>query len=166
MKKALVTGNTGQDGSYLTELLLAKDYEVHGLIRRSSTFNTDRIDHIYADPHDPRSSLFLHYGDVNDGRSTDETLSILRRYPHLKWVSEPDRGQSHAINKGFQMAKGEIVAWLNSDDTYLPGAVSEAVKVLDRSKGRYWSWACAPSSMRREIQRGCSIPAPNETGGS
>jgi GDPmannose 4,6-dehydratase len=65
-KKALVTGITGQDGSYLAELLLSKGYEVHGLIRRSSTFNTDRIDHIYTDPHDPKSKLFLHYGDLND----------------------------------------------------------------------------------------------------
>lgn len=65
-KRALITGVTGQDGSYLAELLLSKDYEVHGLIRRSSTFNTDRIDHIYTDPHDPKSKLFLHYGDLND----------------------------------------------------------------------------------------------------
>jgi len=67
MKKALITGITGQDGSYLAEILLNKGYEVHGLIRRSSTFNTDRIDHIYADPHDPKNRLFLHYGDLNDG---------------------------------------------------------------------------------------------------
>jgi len=65
-KKALITGITGQDGSYLAEFLLDKGYEVHGLIRRSSTFNTDRIDHIYKDPHDPNSKLFLHYGDLND----------------------------------------------------------------------------------------------------
>ncbi len=64
MKKALVTGITGQDGSYLAELLLAKGYEVHGIIRRASIFNTDRIDHIYADPHDPGARLFLHYGDL------------------------------------------------------------------------------------------------------
>jgi len=67
MKKALITGITGQDGSYLAEFLLNKGYEVHGLIRRSSTFNTERIDHIYTDPHDPKSKLFLHYGDLNDG---------------------------------------------------------------------------------------------------
>jgi len=66
-KKALITGITGQDGSYLAELLLEKGYEVHGLIRRSSTFNTERIDHIYTDPHDLKSKLFLHYGDLNDG---------------------------------------------------------------------------------------------------
>jgi len=64
---ALITGVTGQDGSYLAELLLSKGYEVHGLIRRSSTFNTSRIDHIYQDPHDPNPKLFLHYGDLIDG---------------------------------------------------------------------------------------------------
>ncbi|MCL0040935.1 GDP-mannose 4,6-dehydratase [Thermodesulfovibrionales bacterium] len=66
MKKALITGITGQDGSYLAELLLSKGYEVHGLIRRASTFNTDRIDHIYQDPHDPNARLFLHYGDLSN----------------------------------------------------------------------------------------------------
>ncbi len=67
MKRALITGITGQDGSYLVEFLLAKGYEVHGIIRRSSTFNTDRIDHLYQDPHEPGVRLFLHYGDLTDG---------------------------------------------------------------------------------------------------
>jgi GDPmannose 4,6-dehydratase len=66
-KVALITGVTGQDGSYLAELLLSKGYEVHGLIRRSSTFNTSRIDHIYQDPHEADPKLFLHYGDLIDG---------------------------------------------------------------------------------------------------
>ena len=65
--KALITGITGQDGSYLAELLLAKGYEVHGLIRRASTFNTQRLEHLYVDPHDPKAKLFLHYGDLTDG---------------------------------------------------------------------------------------------------
>jgi GDPmannose 4,6-dehydratase len=67
MKKALITGITGQDGSYLTELLLSKGYEVHGVIRRASSFNTDRIDHLYQDPHEVDRRLVLHYGDVADG---------------------------------------------------------------------------------------------------
>lgn len=67
MKKALITGITGQDGSYLAELLLDKGYEVHGIIRRSSTFNTERIDHLYNDPHVHGTKLFLHYGDLSDG---------------------------------------------------------------------------------------------------
>jgi GDPmannose 4,6-dehydratase len=66
-KRALITGITGQDGSYLAELLLEKGYEVHGIIRRTSTFNTDRIDHIYVDPHNEDARLFLHYGDLTDG---------------------------------------------------------------------------------------------------
>jgi GDPmannose 4,6-dehydratase len=67
MKKALIVGITGQDGSYLAELLLSKGYEVHGLIRRSSTFNTDRIDHLYQDRHNKEVKLFLHYGDLSEG---------------------------------------------------------------------------------------------------
>jgi GDPmannose 4,6-dehydratase len=66
MKKALITGITGQDGSYLAEFLLSKGYEIHGIIRRSSTFNTHRIDHLYVDPHNPNARLFLHYGDLSD----------------------------------------------------------------------------------------------------
>ena len=69
MKKALITGITGQDGSYLAELLLGKGYEVHGIIRRSSSFNTGRIDHLYQDPHVNGRTLFLHYGDLGDGSS-------------------------------------------------------------------------------------------------
>ena len=69
MKRALVTGITGQDGSYLAELLLSKGYEVHGVVRRASTFNTERIDHLYVDPHEGNAKLFLHYGDLNDASS-------------------------------------------------------------------------------------------------
>ncbi len=74
---ALITGITGQDGSYLAELLLSKNYEVHGIIRRASTFNTGRIDHIYTDPHTPGAQLFLHYGDLSDsGQLTHLIYSI------------------------------------------------------------------------------------------
>ncbi len=69
MKKALITGVTGQDGAYLAEFLLKKGYAVHGIIRRASTFNTDRIDHLYLDPHNPKANLRLHYGDLTDGTS-------------------------------------------------------------------------------------------------
>jgi len=78
VKKALITGITGQDGSYLAELLLEKGYEVHGIIRRSSSFNTQRIDHIYQDPHEPSCRLFLHYGDLNDASSLNYLLKKLR----------------------------------------------------------------------------------------
>jgi len=74
-KKALITGITGQDGSYLAELLLGKGYDVHGIVRRSSSFNTDRIGHLYRDPHDPNAHLFLHYGDLVDGTGLREILT-------------------------------------------------------------------------------------------
>jgi GDPmannose 4,6-dehydratase len=90
MKKALITGITGQDGSYLAELLCGRGYEVHGVIRRASQFNTDRIDHLYVDPHTPEARLFLHYGDLADG-------TVLRR---IIEAVEPDEvynlgAQSH-----------------------------------------------------------------------
>lgn len=102
---ALITGITGQDGSYLAELLLDKGYEVHGLIRRSSTFNTDRIEHIYQDPHDPNARLFLHYGDLMDsGQLT-----------HLVYNIQPDEiyhlaAQSH-VRVSFDMPEytGDVV---------------------------------------------------------
>ncbi len=75
MKKALITGITGQDGSYLAELLLHKGYEVHGLIRRASTFNTARIEHLYQDPHEEDARLFLHYADLSDGARLVSLLS-------------------------------------------------------------------------------------------
>ncbi|MFV1957687.1 MAG: GDP-mannose 4,6-dehydratase [bacterium] len=74
MKKALITGITGQDGSYLAELLLHKGYEVHGIIRRASTFNTDRVDHLYVDPHVNNVSFFLHYGDLSDSSQIDNLI--------------------------------------------------------------------------------------------
>jgi GDPmannose 4,6-dehydratase len=90
MRRALITGITGQDGSYLAELLLEKGYEVHGIIRRASLFNTDRIDHLYQDPHEPEARLVLHYGDLSDG-------AVLRRVIER---AEPDEvyhlgAQSH-----------------------------------------------------------------------
>jgi GDPmannose 4,6-dehydratase len=78
IKRAVITGITGQDGSYLAELLLSKGYEVHGFIRRSSTFNTDRIDHIYQDPHDEQQRLFLHFADLSDGSRLVTLLSQIQ----------------------------------------------------------------------------------------
>ncbi|HIK37762.1 MAG: GDP-mannose 4,6-dehydratase [Geminocystis sp.] len=77
-KVALITGVTGQDGSYLSELLLEKGYEVHGIIRRCSTFNTDRIDHIYQDPHEENARFFLHYGDLTDGTTLRRILEEVK----------------------------------------------------------------------------------------
>jgi GDPmannose 4,6-dehydratase len=77
-KKALITGITGQDGSYLAELLLSKGYEVHGIIRRASTFNTSRIDHIYEGPQEPDRHLDLHYGDLSDSEQLSNILYNIR----------------------------------------------------------------------------------------
>ena len=74
-RKALITGITGQDGSYLAEFLLAKGYDVHGIVRRSSSFNTSRIEHLYVDPHSPEARIFLHYGDLVDGTGLREILT-------------------------------------------------------------------------------------------
>jgi len=77
-KKALITGITGQDGSYLAEFLLEKGYEVHGIIRRSSSFNTDRIDHIYRDPHEKNVKMFLHYGDLTDSSNISRIIDKIK----------------------------------------------------------------------------------------
>jgi GDPmannose 4,6-dehydratase len=106
LKKALITGITGQDGSYLAEYLLSKGYEVHGIIRRASTFNTVRIDHIYVDPHEPNARLFLHYGDITD---SDQIYNII-------YNVQPDEiyhlaSQSH-VKVSFEMPEytGNVVA--------------------------------------------------------
>ena len=78
MKTALITGITGQDGSYLADLLLAKGYEVHGIKRRASSFNTSRIDHLYQDPHSTDQRLHLHYGDLTDTSNLVRLLSDIR----------------------------------------------------------------------------------------
>ncbi|XPS84591.1 Gmd2: GDP-mannose 4,6-dehydratase [Desulfosarcina variabilis str. Montpellier] len=74
MKKALITGITGQDGAYLAEMLLQKGYEVHGIKRRASLFNTDRIDHLYKDPHEQDRGMILHYGDLTDSTNLIRVL--------------------------------------------------------------------------------------------
>ncbi len=74
MKRALITGITGQDGSYLAELLISKGYRVHGIVRRASTFNTERLEHLYRDPHDPEARLFMHYGDMSDASGLRQIL--------------------------------------------------------------------------------------------
>lgn len=124
-KKALITGITGQDGSYLTEFLLEKGYEVHGIIRRSSNFNTQRLEHIYIDPHNSSARMKLHYGDLSDA-------SALR-----KWVDSicPDE----VYNLGAQSHVG--VSFDNPDytaDVVGTGALRllEAVRVHIESTGR------------------------------
>jgi GDPmannose 4,6-dehydratase len=97
LKRALITGITGQDGSYLAELLLSKGYEVHGILRRASSFNTERIDHLYQDPHEPGPRVILHYGDLTDSSGLHQVLQLV----------EPDEvynlgSQSHVKVSFFQ----------------------------------------------------------------
>jgi GDP-mannose 4,6-dehydratase len=137
-KTALITGITGQDGSYLTEFLLEKGYEVHGIIRRSSNFNTQRLDHIYVDPHNSSARMKLHYGDLTDA-------SALR-----KWVDTicPDE----VYNLGAQSHVG--VSFENPDytaDVVATGALRllEAVRTHIESTGRQVSFLSSFLSLRR-----------------
>lgn len=97
MKKALITGITGQDGSYLAELLLEKGYEVHGLIRRASQFNTQRIDHLYVDPHQADTRLFLHYADLTD------SSSLISHLHHIKPSEVYNLGAQSHVKVSFEM---------------------------------------------------------------
>jgi GDPmannose 4,6-dehydratase len=123
-KRALITGITGQDGSYLAELLLAKGYEVHGLIRRSSSFNTDRIDHIYQDPHAPNPKLSLHYGDLTDGSCLRELLS------HCKPTEVYNLGAQSHVRVSFDMPVYTV-------QTDAVGTISmlEAIRDLEQGTG-------------------------------
>lgn len=91
---------------------------------RSARFISETIESVKRQDYAPIEHIIV------DGNSDDGTLDILKGFPHLIWISEPDAGQSHALNKGFRMAKGEIIGWLNADDTYNSGAVSNAVRFL------------------------------------
>jgi GDPmannose 4,6-dehydratase len=125
-KVALITGITGQDGSYLAELLLSKDYEVHGLIRRASTFNTSRIDHIYNDPHVENTRLLLHYGDMIDGVGLTNLIREIR----------PDEvynlaAQSH-VQVSFNMPQ-----YTGQVDAVGAVGILEAIKSLDNGTKFY-----------------------------
>src|SRR5436309_9732573 len=93
-KKALITGVTGQDGAYLAELLIAKDYEVHGIKRRTSLFNTDRIDHLYQDPHAGRRDLILHHGDMTDSSSLLHVMQQVQPDEIYNLAAQSDLGVS------------------------------------------------------------------------
>lgn len=124
MKKALITGITGQDGSYLTELLLEKGYIVHGIIRRSSTFSTDRIDHLYQDPHEPDVRLFLHYGDLSDGavirrvleRAKPDEVYHLGAQSHVKVSFEEPRYTADVVAVGTLRLLEAVRDWSVRED--------------------------------------------------
>ena len=123
MKRALITGITGQDGSYLAEFLLGKGYEVHGIKRRASLFNTDRIDHLYQDPHEPERRFVLHYGDMTDSSSLVRIIQQVR----------PDEIYNLAAQSHVAVSFEEPEYTANSDAL---GAlrILEAIRILDLSK--------------------------------
>ncbi|MFM9182177.1 MAG: GDP-mannose 4,6-dehydratase, partial [Phycisphaerales bacterium] len=135
MRKALITGITGQDGSYLAELLLAKGYEVHGIVRRSSSFNTDRIDHLYHDPHLPGPPLRLHYGDMADGNNLANVVNTV----------QPDEVYNLAAQSHVRVSFDMPVFTADADAT---GALKllEAVRVHGEQTGRSVRYYQASSS--------------------
>lgn len=155
MKKALISGITGQDGSYLAEFLIARGYEVHGIIRRSSSFNTDRIDHLYLDPHNPEAKLFLHYGDLSDGTSLRRILERvqpnevynLAAQSHVKVSFEQPEYSADVVATGalrmletirdYQQANGCAVRYYQAGSSEMYGAArppqSEATAFYPRS---------------------------------
>ena len=123
MKKAIITGITGQDGAYLTDFLLKKGYEVHGIRRRASLFNTDRIDHLYQDPHEPNTRLFLHYGDMTDSSSL---IRIIQQV-------QPDEIYNLAAQSHVHVSFEEPEYTANSD-AIGPLRVLEAIRLLGLEK--------------------------------
>ncbi|HAS85062.1 MAG TPA: GDP-mannose 4,6-dehydratase [Candidatus Yonathbacteria bacterium] len=123
MKKALITGITGQDGSYLAELLLEKGYEVHGIIRRASSFNTGRIDHIYQDPHESGKRLFLHYGDLTD------STNLIRIIKEV----QPDEIYNLAAQSHVKVSF-EVPEYTGNSDALGTLRILEAIRLLGLEK--------------------------------
>jgi len=123
MKKALITGITGQDGGFLAELLLEKGYEVHGLIRRASTFNTRRIDHLYKDPHEGNVRLFLHYGDMTD---STVLISLIQKI-------QPDEIYNLAAQSHVRVSF-EIPEYTANSDALGTLRILEAIRLLGLEK--------------------------------
>ncbi len=134
-KRAIITGITGQDGSYLAELLIEKGYEVHGIVRRASTFNTDRIDHIYQDPHIAGTRLFLHYGDLCDGNNISMLMDQIK--PHEVY----NLGAQSHVRVSFDMP-------IYTAETVAMGALKllEAVRDFQQKSGQQVRYYQASSS--------------------
>lgn len=134
MKKALITGITGQDGAYLAELLLGKGYEVHGIKRRSSLFNTDRIDHLYRDPNDPEARLFLHHGDLTDSSSLirilqqvqpDEVYNLAAQSHVAVSFEEPEYTANSDALGALRLLEGIKIAGLQKKARFYQASTSE-----------------------------------------
>ena len=167
MKKALITGITGQDGSYLADLLLEKDYEVHGIIRRASTFNTSRIDHLYADPHINGVRMFLHYGDLSDSVNLVKLLYDLKpdEIYHLAAQSHvrfgrllrgpPRRHRGQPLGEAFQ----RILCLLRQSGIRRPLG-QESGRQQEQQAGR----RDLDESLEHAVLRCCSTGNRNESG--
>ncbi|MEA5597541.1 GDP-mannose 4,6-dehydratase [Rivularia sp. UHCC 0363] len=160
-KRALITGITGQDGSYLSELLLEKGYEVHGIIRRTSTFNTDRIDHIYTDPHSDDARLFLHYGDLTDGTTLRRILENVKpdeiynlgAQSHVRVSFDSPEYTADAVGMGalrllealrdYQKRTGLDVRFYQAGSSEMFGKVREVPQVEDTPFYPRSPYACA-----------------------
>ena len=123
MKKALITGITGQDGSYLAEFLLNKGYKVHGIKRRTSLFNTDRIDHLYQDPHIDKRNFILHHGDLTD------TSSLIKIIQHV----QPDEIYNLAAQSHVAVSF-EVPEYTANSDALGPLRILEAIRILKLEK--------------------------------
>lgn len=160
-KRALVTGITGQDGSYLSELLLEQGYEVHGIIRRTSTFNTDRIDHIYEDPHVEGARLFLHYGDLTDGTTFRRILEEVKpsevynlgAQSHVRVSFDAPEYTADAVGMGalrileavrdYQQRIGEQVRYYQAGSSEMYGKVQQVPQTEETPFYPRSPYACA-----------------------
>ena len=138
-KTALITGITGQDGSYLTELLLKKGYEVHGIIRRASVFTTDRIDHLYHDPHETDVRLRLHYGDLTDGATLrrileevqPEITGLVKRLNTIAARIEPEMEEISGMSRSASDLLHDLRAAIGPDGERLSDLLESAGNSLD-----------------------------------
>lgn len=155
MRRALITGVTGQDGSYLTDLLLEKGYEVHGIIRRASSFNTGRLEHVYRDPHERGTRLFLHYGDLSDGSGLRRLIHSIKpaeiyhlgAQSHVRVSFDAPEYTADVVGVGtlrlleavrdFEQSRGEQIRFYNASSSEMFGAApapqSEATPFYPRS---------------------------------
>ena len=145
MKKALITGITGQDGAYLAELLLSKGYEVHGIKRRSSLFNTERIDHLYQDPHNPVKNFFLHYGDLTDSANLIKLVGDIRpdeiynlaAQSHVHVSFEMPEYTANADGIGtLRLLEAIRIAGLEKTTRFYQASTSELYGGLDYNRGK------------------------------
>ena len=127
MKKALITGITGQDGSYLAEFLIQKGYDVHGIKRHASSFNTERIDHLYQDPHSPDPKMTLHYGDLNDTSNLTRIISDIR----------PDEVYNLAAQSHVAVSF-EVPEYIADVDAIGTLRILEAIRFLGLNKTRFY----------------------------